>query len=253
MVNFTKKSVNFLFKKKPFLADLIPDGYTDIHSHLLPGIDDGAKTIDDTVFLISELKKIGCSSLITTPHTMQNVWDNTAASITATLEKTVAGLAGTLADLPLRAASEYLLDGNFSQLFEKGEILCLKDNLVLVEMSYINPPIQLYQIIFELQVAGYVPVLAHPERYSFYHKNFAEFKKLKNAGCLFQLNLLSVIGYYGKPVADTALALLKTGMIDFTGSDVHHKNHIAGFYKRILVKDEKPLREALSQNGFFGF
>ena len=118
-------------------------------------------------------------------------------------------------------------------------------------MSYLNPPIQLYSIIFELQVAGYIPVLAHPERYTFYHNNLNEYKKLINAGCLFQLNLLSVVGYYGAGIASIADYLLKNGLYNFVGSDVHHNNHIAAFEKKIVIKDPKPLREIINNNQFF--
>lgn len=241
----------FLKKNKPALKDLIPDNYVDIHSHLLPGIDDGAQTFEDTLFLISELKKMGFSKCITTPHIFSGIWDNTKEGIQATEVKTVADLKENKIIIPIQAASEYLMNDHFVSLFKKGEILTLKDNYVLVEMSYLNPPIQLYEIIFDLQVAGYKPVLAHPERYAFYHGNFNEYVKLKNAGCLFQINLLSTVGYYGKEVAETAKKLLKAGLIDFTGSDVHHKKHIESFDKKIIIKDLQPLKEAILNNQFF--
>jgi len=130
-------------------------------------------------------------------------------------------------------------------------VLTLKDKYVLVEMSYLNAPIHLYDIIFDLQVAGYKPVLAHPERYNFYHNNFNEYLRLKNAGCLFQVNLLSTVGYYGSAVAETAKELLNKGLIDFVGSDVHHKKHIESFDKKVLLKDLQPLKEAFSNNQFF--
>ena len=241
------------FKSKPYLKDLIPGNHIDIHSHLLPGIDDGAQSIEDTTFLVTELKKIGFQQCITTPHVMKNVWDNTNASITATLETTNLDLENNKITMPLKAAAEYLLDANFFELFKHEPLLTLKDNYVLVELSYLSPPIQLYDILFELQIEGYKPVLAHPERYSFYFHNFNEYRKLKNLGCLFQLNLLSTIGYYGRDVAMIAEKLLKKGLIDFVGSDVHHKNHIDGFSKKILTKDAQPVKEAIENNQVFKF
>jgi tyrosine-protein phosphatase YwqE len=238
--------------KKPFLQDLVPDGHIDIHSHLLPGIDDGAKALEDTVSLMSGLAKIGCSQFITTPHVMKSVWENTRHDIQEKLAETTGLLKNRGIDMPLHAAAEYLLDNNFSELFKSEPLLTLKGNYVLVEMSYINPPIQLYEILFELQVAGYIPVLAHPERYSFYHQNFNHYQKLKDAGCLFQLNLLSVVGYYGQGVYKTAERLLRRGMIDFTGSDVHHQKHLNSFSKRIFLKDAAPLVQAMSNNKLFG-
>jgi len=239
------------FKQKPTLKDLIPNGFTDIHSHLMFGIDDGAQTEEDSLFLINSLIAFGFENFITTPHTFSGFWDNTSEKI-LTKEKEVKDLflQNNITN-SFKTASEYLMDDHFVTLFQNKDILTLKDNYVLVEMSYLNPPIQLYSIIFDLQVAGYKPVLAHPERYTFYHKNFDEYKKLKNQGCLFQLNLLSTVGYYGSDVQETAFKLLKSGMIDFVGSDVHHKKHIEAFDNKINLKDLVPLTDALQNNSFF--
>ena len=242
-----------LFKSKPILKDLIPDGYVDIHSHLLPGIDDGAQTLADTQGLLQELQKMRFEQFITTPHTYQNVWDNTKTGIEAKLNHTLETLKSEDLNVSLKAASEYMMDVHFMADFQNEPLLVLKDNYVLVELSYINPPMQLYDILFGLQLAGYQPVLAHPERYTFYHRQENHYQKLKQAGCLFQLNLLSTTGYYGAEVAKMADQLLKNGMIDFVGSDVHHQNHIKGLYKKIIIKSELPLREAINRNQFFRF
>lgn len=241
----------FFTKPKPALADLIPDGYTDIHSHLLPGIDDGSKDNEDTVLLINSLREYGFSQFITTPHVLTGVWNNTTTGITENEAATKAMLASNSLDMPFRAAAEYLLDDTFHKLLQNEPLLTLKDNYVLVEMSYLNPPIQLYDILFELQLKDYKPVLAHPERYLFYHMNFAEYHKLKKAGCLFQLNLLTVTGYYGKGVAETARKLLNADMIDFTGSDAHHTRHTEAFKNKIVLKDTAPLVKALNNNAIF--
>lgn len=241
----------FFNKHKAILKDLIPDNHIDIHSHLLPGIDDGAQTINDSIFLINELKNMGVAKFITTPHIFNGFWDNTKEKIETLETETVSNLVSNNINLPISAAAEYLMDDHFVSLFKKGEILTLKDNYVLVEMSYLNPPIQLYDIIFDLQVAGYKPVLAHPERYLFYHNNFNEYLKLKNAGCLFQLNLLSTVSYYGEEVAEAAKKLLSKGLIDFVGSDVHHKKHIESFDKKVVLKDLQPLKEVITNNQFF--
>lgn len=239
----------FFKKNKPTLKDFFQDGFTDIHSHLLPGIDDGAKTIEDTKQLINDLQKIGFTNFITTPHTFSGFWDNTKESIISKEKETNLLLSDK--NITLKAASEYLLDDHFASLFKKGEILTLKDNLVLVEMSYLNAPIHLYDLLFDLQVAGYKPVLAHPERYMFFHKNFEEYKKLKNAGCYLQLNLLSTVGYYGNEVAEVAKKLLQKDLYDFSGSDVHHQKHIKAFENRILFKDSKSLEAVIRKNDFF--
>lgn len=239
------------FKSKPVLKDLVPDNHIDIHSHLLPGIDDGAKTFEHTLKLTKSLQSFGVSQFITTPHIIQYIWDNTAEQIEANKNTTVIELEKHQITVPFRAAAEYMIDDNFAQLFKNQKLLTLKKNYVLVEMSYINAPIQLYSILFDLQVAGYIPVLAHPERYLFYHNNFDEYQKLKKSGCLFQLNLLSIVGYYGEGITKIAEKLLQKGMYNFVGSDVHHANHIAAFEQKVKLKDLLALNEAFVNNQFF--
>lgn len=237
-------------KKKPYLTDLIPSGHIDIHSHLLPGIDDGAATVEDTLFLTRELQQLGFEQCITTPHIMSSVWENTPESIQSAFQTAQSAL-GNHQNILSDYGAEYLIDPAFVKLFQHGQLLTLKDNLVLVEISYLNPPIQLYDILFDLQIAGYKPVLAHPERYPYYHQKFNEYYKLKNAGCLFQLNLLSSVGYYGIEVAKAAEALIEKGLIDFVGSDVHHENHLKAFSNRILFRNTAIFKKAIQQNQFF--
>ena len=240
-----------LFKSKPVLKDLIPDSHIDIHSHLLPGIDDGAKTFEDSLRLTQALQSFGISQFITTPHIIQHVWENTHEQIIANKNNTVEQLRKKDINIPFQAAAEYLMDDQFVRLFQNQDLLSLKDNYVLVEMSYINAPIQLYSILFDLRVAGYTPVLAHPERYLFYHKNFSEYEKLKKAGCLFQLNLLAVVGYYGENISKVAESLLQKGMYDFVGTDVHHDNHITAFNQKVKLKDVNGLKDIIKNNQFF--
>ncbi len=242
--------LNFL-KSKSTLKDLIPDNYVDIHSHLLPGIDDGAKTFEDTLKLVKSLQGFGTSQLITTPHIIEHIWDNSAEKINAKKAETIIELENNQITIPFRAAAEYMMNDHFVQLFQSKQLLTLKKNYVLVEMSYINAPIQLYSILFDLQVAGYIPVLAHPERYIFYHNNFDEYLKLKKSGCLFQLNLLSVVGYYGEGITKISEKLLQKGLYDFVGSDAHHANHIAAFEKKVKIKDTLVLKETIANNQFF--
>jgi len=241
----------FFNKPKIRLADIIPDGYVDIHSHLLPGIDDGATDPENTILLINKLKSYGFSTFITTPHVISGVWNNTYRNIKEKEAETQKLLRLNNIQNQIKAAAEYMIDEAFFRLLKQEQLLTLKDSYVLIEMSYISPPMQLYDIIFELQLAGYKPILAHPERYNFYHLNFDEYKKLKKAGCLFQLNLLSVTGYYGKPVFEAAKKLLENNMIDFTGSDTHHERHIEAFKSPILLKQPDLLIKALKKNSLF--
>lgn len=243
----------FFFKKnKPYLKDIIPNDYVDIHSHLLPGIDDGANSLEDSKLLISNLIDLGFSEFITTPHIIKNVWNNTTQSISANYESSIFELAAVLNNKTFNFAAEYMMDEAFVEILKKEEpLLTLKDNYVLVEMSYLNPPLILFDIIFEILLAGYIPVLAHPERYSFYHNNLSEYKKLKNAGCLFQMNLLSSVNYYGKYVTKTADYLLENNLIDFVGSDVHHIKHIDYFNEKIVLKNVDFLKPLFQNNLIF--
>lgn len=245
--------IHFFKREKPFLKDLIPDNFIDIHSHLLPGIDDGAASIEDSMNLINGLEEIGFTKFITTPHIMGDVWKNTPAQINEKLSTTIAELKVPNINNRLKAAAEYMIDSEFSDLYKKKSLLTVKDNYVLVEISYLNPPIQLYDILFDLQVNGYQPILAHPERYNFYHNSLSEYKRLRNAGCLFQLNMLSTTGYYGERVAKAADMLLQNGLISFIGSDVHHNRHLEYMHKKIVLKNHENLTSIFQNNSFFDF
>ena len=234
-----------IFRKKPILADLIPEGCIDIHSHVLPGIDDGAKNINESLELISQMKEMGFSKIIGTPHTYQGLYDNTNESIRDSFNLLKKKLKE---DIEIDYASEYMIDGSLLKRIEEKSLLTLKDNYVLVEMNFISSPINLYEIIFQLQLNGYIPVLAHPERYSFLFNNFEEYFKLKRVGCKFQLNLLSVTEYYGKDVMKISSKLLKNNLIDIVGSDIHSQKHIDFFQKKIKIKQIEKLEKAIESN-----
>ena len=238
-------------KSKPNLAALIPNNYVDIHSHVLPGIDDGAKNLKNSQFLLEAMIGFGFKKCITSPHTMANVYNNTIETINNAKERVDNELSDLAKKLDLKAASEYFIDENFIENFKSNPLLTIKDNYVLVEMSFLNPPIQLHEYLFELQLAGYQPILAHPERYSFYHANFKEFEKLKKMGLKFQMNLLSSVGYYGPDVANISDKLLKADFIDFVGSDIHHKQHIDSFTRKVVIKETKAFEIAIENNQFF--
>lgn len=238
-------------KPKAHLKDLIPSGFTDIHSHLLPGIDDGAKTTEETLAMLQKLRKIGFANLIVTPHTLPEVWDNTTETIQTAFRKTQKELEEPYNKLLIKAASEYMINDAFLLQLSSEKLLTVKDNYVLIEMSYLNPPYALNEIIFEIKHQGYIPILAHPERYLFYHNNTKAYKDLKKFDVLFQLNLLSSVGYYGKHVAEIADFLLKGDYIDYVGSDIHHQRHVKSFDNKLLIKSEKQLSKAIDNNSFF--
>jgi tyrosine-protein phosphatase YwqE len=240
-----------LFKKKKILADCIPEGYVDFHSHILYGIDDGAKTIEDSAFLLQAMIDLRFAKCITTPHTNTSFKTSTHEVIASRYQETIETLFELSKKLDLQVASEYLIEPELVPLTAAKQLLPIKDQYVLVEIPYLNEPLNLFQQLFEIQLAGYQPVLAHPERYPFYFSNLNRYKELKKSGCLFQLNLLSTVGYYGPKIQEIAGYLLKNDMIDFTGSDIHHQNHVKAFYESVKIKEIPQLIEAMQRNVFF--
>lgn len=234
-----------IFKKKKPLSEIFPFDFVDIHSHLLPGIDDGAKNMEETIALIEKMDSYGIHNFITTPHVLGNVWPNSTDTILDALESVQKELERRdLSHIKIDAAAEYMLDEQFSELLKNRDLLTLKEDSLLIELSYFNAPVNLFAILFDLQLAGYRPILAHPERYGFYHNNFETYLKLKNAGCRFQLNLLSLTGYYGTPTKKIAEKLIEQGMIDFVGTDAHHHRHLEALNElgsRKVLEKVKPL------------
>ncbi len=210
------------FAKKYFIKDLL-EGFIDIHCHILPGIDDGAKDIEDAISLIKKFAILGIDQFIVTPHIMQGYYANNDVTIANSYEKLIESLAAAdLTHVVIHPSAEYMMDYHFEELLEKKNLHPLKGKYVLVEMSYLQPPMNLFEIIQRIRQLGYFPVLAHPERYSYYHDKREYFKELKRAGCFFQMNLLSLSDYYGKNVQKTAIYLLEEKLIDFTGTDTHN-------------------------------
>lgn len=217
-----------IFERKKFLIDQL-EGLTDIHNHILPGIDDGAANIEESLDLLLKFKQIGISDFVATPHIMNDYYPNTPETINAALETLKQAIFENelLKNTTIKAAAEYMMDQNFLELLENDKLLVLKNKFVLVEMSYFQAPINLKEILFKIQTHGYKPVLAHPERYSYYHtKDLRKYEELKNRGCHFQLNTLSLTPHYGTNMQKTALLLMENGMIDFIGSDVHRVQHL---------------------------
>ncbi|NRF39182.1 histidinol phosphatase [Pedobacter sp. LMG 31643] len=194
-----------------------------MHSHLVPGVDDGAKDIQDSIELISGLKELGFHHLITTPHTLQDIHPNT----TETLKNGHSQLTGKLPEgITLNLSSEYYLDEQFQNQLSEGNLMPLKGNRLLVEFSQISRPHDLEEVIFDLGIKGYQVVLAHPERYLFFHKQFDYYKRIKEMGVELQVNALSLTEHYGKHIKSIAEKLIEKDMIDFIGTDIHHVRHL---------------------------
>ena len=231
-----------LIKKFQPAVDL-PAITTDLHSHLIPGIDDGAKTMEESIALIKSLKAFGFTKLITTPHIMSHRFPNSSKVIQDGLVLLKEELNRLQIDIEIEAAAEYYLDDHLYRLIQQGDVLTFGDNYLLFEMSYVIAPADLDHIIFEMQSAGYRPVLAHPERYMYMQHNFEKYVRLKQHGVLFQINTNSLGGYYSKPVQKAAMRLVEMGMVDLIGSDTHSTRHIIALEKALKSKNYRKLFE----------
>ncbi len=198
----------------------------DVHSHFIPGIDDGAKTMDDSISLIRKFYNLGYKKVITTPHILADGYPNTSEIILSGLEKVRVALKNENIPIQIEAAAEYYIDFDFGRKIEEEKLLTFGKNYLLFEVSYLNPPDNLEQIIFKLLTSGYKPVLAHPERYNFWHHTFEKYEQLKEKGLLFQLNINSLTGYYSREAKKAAELMIEKNMVDFLGSDCHHFRHV---------------------------
>ncbi|MBE9585374.1 histidinol phosphatase [Mucilaginibacter sp. JRF] len=211
---------------------------TDIHSHLLPGIDDGSPDLESSISYITSLHNLGFNKFICTPHIFMDVHPNNRDTITTALNKVLAADTIKKLGVNVSAAAEYMVDSDFGPLTkEEGGLMEMPGKYVLIEMSYLSETPDIENYVFELNVQGYKPILAHPERYNFYHGKPEKIHRFKDMGCLLQLNLLSVTGYYGREVKHTALRLLKDGVYSLAGTDFHHDKHLKGFQDARLWKD----------------
>jgi tyrosine-protein phosphatase YwqE len=200
----------------------------DIHSHLLPGIDDGSPDVATSLELLRSLSAAGINKFICTPHIIGDMYRNTPQTIHYALEKLRKAVKNAGMQVEINAAAEYMLDDYFMELLRKKEpLLTLKKNYLLTELSYSAQPDRLEEISFEILTNNYQPLMAHPERYHYFHKNFKAYEHLKELGFLLQVNLLSLTGYYGKTVAKAAKHIIDSGLADFVGTDLHHSNHLS--------------------------
>ena len=227
----------------------------DIHSHLIPGIDDGSSSLEESMLMIRKLSVLGYRKLVTTPHIMSDAYRNTPENIRAGLETVRNAIAAEGIPIEIDAAAEYYLDEVFAQTLGSRELLTFGGDkkYILFETSYVASPMVLNDVIFDLLTKGYTPVLAHPERYQYLWNDDAveEVRKLRARGILVQVNLTSFGGRYSKRAASIARGLAQEGLIDFVGTDLHHPAQLETLQKtyqgskelRVLI-DSGKLRNA---------
>ena len=200
---------------------------TDLHSHLLPGIDDGVETLEQAEEIILHFKQLGYTKLITSPHVMSDAYRNTSEGILAKLAELKHYLQSKGIAITIEAAAEYYLDETVMEMLETGKpMLTFGAKYLLFETNFLNEPLNLKEFIFLANSRGYKPVLAHPERYLYLQQNWDKLQDLLDRGVLFQLNISSITGYYSKAVQVTATKMIDKGWVHFLGSDCHTFQHV---------------------------
>jgi tyrosine-protein phosphatase YwqE len=217
-----------LFSKKTVEPEVEPIDFSlvgvDMHSHLLFGIDDGAQTIEDSLMLIGQLKEMGYSKFITTPHIYRDLYFNSPETILPKYEAVKKAIAENNLDVEFQVAAEYFLDEQ--DLIEKELLLTFGRKNVLFELSFDSEPASIQRAIFNMQLRGYRPILAHPERYPYYHKNLKKYENFVDQDIALQLNINSITGHYGPEIKRVCEKLIDAGMVSYIGTDCHHMGHI---------------------------
>ncbi|MEA3494889.1 MAG: CpsB/CapC family capsule biosynthesis tyrosine phosphatase [Bacteroidota bacterium] len=222
---------------------------TDMHSHLIPGIDDGSHSLNESIYLIKYLKKLGYKKLITTPHIMSDFYKNTPENIRSGLDKLKKELIKENIEIEIEIAAEYYIDDIFLKKIENEDLLTFGDNYVLIETNLLNYSKLLREAIWELSLKKYKPVFAHVERYAYFRDNFELYHELKEMNVLYQINLASLAGFYTKAVKKIAERLIEENLVDFIGTDAHHKEYLDATQKARYNPIMKKLAEAKLLNG----
>lgn len=228
-----------LFKKKEQPAPLLFS--TDIHCHIVPGIDDGSPDASTSAELISRMMAWGIRRIIASPHVTMDTFENTPATIAPALKSLKEELTARDIDIDISHSAEYRIDEFFMKQMQEGNIVPLPGNYLLVENSFIQEPWGLDKLLFDLKVKGYRPILAHPERYHYYHGRRQRYTELHSTGTLFQINLLSLAGYYGSSERSMASWLVENGLVDFIGTDLHNHRHADHIERYLASKDYRRL------------
>lgn len=199
----------------------------DMHSHLIPGVDDGASTLDDSIVMLAKFESLGYRKVITTPHIMSDFYKNTPDIILPKLDELREVAQKLNLKIEIEAAAEYYFDESLlTKLKSKEKLLTFGDNYVLFEFSFHTKPAFVDELIFEFVTNGYNPVLAHYERYAFLGGSIEFAEKWREQGVSIQMNLNSLGGHYGPEVQRTASTLVKNDLIDFLGTDCHRIDHL---------------------------
>ena len=220
--------------KYNLLQSGIFNGWTDRHSHILPGVDDGIQSVKDSLAILTMYEQMGVKKVWLTPHIMEDC-PNTPEKLKVRFEELESAYQGKI---ELSLSAENMMDGLFVKRLEQGILMPYGDNQneLLIETSYVQPPMGMEGILRDMRKAGYIPVLAHPERYLY--MDAEKYENIKEMGVKFQLNVTSLIGVYGNQVKERAEYLLNEGYYNYSGSDAHSYHAIQrAFEHKSLKKD----------------
>lgn len=221
--DFFKKSPSNTSKEKLRLDWM----RVDMHSHLIPGVDDGSKTLEQSIDLIQRLKGYGLKKIITTPHIMWEFYKNTPEIVVKGIKTLREELSNQDIDIEIHGAAEYYLDEFFFEKIKRGEqLLTVSDNLILVETGFIEKPAIFLETLFELELQHYKPILAHPERYFYLLNDKKLVHDLLDRDVFFQINLLSLTGFYSKESKSFAETLIDENRVKLVGTDCHNGRYL---------------------------
>lgn len=221
-----------LFDTEPLAPLSLEALRADMHSHILPGLDDGADCLEDSLVLLRCMISLGYKKLIMTPHIMGDFYKNTPAGILEKLVELRSAATEAGLEIELECAAEYYMDEWFVKKLEEGQpLLTFGDNYLLFETSYLNEPLNLKEVVFMMQAAGYKPVLAHPERYMYLFNRFNEVVRIHEMGVMLQMNLNSLTGYYSEAARKMAEKLVDHKLLSFVGTDLHSSRQVDALRK----------------------
>lgn len=230
-----------LFHRKDKNAKLFYN--TDVHCHIAPGVDHGSQNVAESLEMLRAEVDMGISRVILTSHTTAETFENTPETLTASFETLKQAVAEAELPVELHVSSEYRIDEYYNKLFAAGQILPMPGNYLLLENSFVQELIGIDEMMFDVQCKGYHPILAHPERYRYYHMRHERYEKLHASGVLFQVNILSLAGYFGAGARDAAMWLIEHNLVDMFGSDMHNMDHAAIIKDYIGSKDWRKVVE----------
>ncbi len=237
---------DFLFKKK---VSELPELFfhTDIHCHIMPGVDHGSPDEETSLKLIESEQSWGINRIVLTSHVTESTFENNPETLAAGFERLTKAVKEAENPIKLAYSAEYRIDSLFTEQYKNHQLVKFPDDYLLVENSFIQEPWGLDNLLFDLKINGFKPIMAHPERFMYYHNNKKRYDALHDAGNFFQVNLLSLAGYHGEGPKKIAEWLIEKGYADFLGTDIHNMTHVNAIDDYLRSKDFRKLMPALEK------